>query len=523
MERYRQDYFSMTTMVKIQHLSNDLYLYMSSFLDDSDRINFGSCCVRFVQDLLTNHLRFIILRSKSKFFDQYRKDEDFRTKFKNYVLFPERQLHVTGVDDDGQAFSFPKIYSLSCDLQEFQQSLLPVVERVHSLDIHMNASTLLQGSGLMLTGDYGLKSLILSNDGSRAAHVPVIPPLSLESLELKGPFSTFAEGFVDVFSHLQQLALYSVDIITDMNLLVNIQKIKLYQCNNITNISPLQYTKDITISGCIGILDYRNALTYSLKIEIISPNPRAQLDVCSFKAVQKLTLLSIGNSLPLTFSPTLKRLSIKLNTPLLNTTNFSQLQELTIMRSLTIKSVELFGCIPILTLAQLENLHSLQGLGYDENPSNKNLKNRRVTLENLQHIQDFTPLNSIPSIAIYNCQRFHDISQVKDVKNLDLEYQCSSLLKLSFVMSEIVSLRGRTEENNIFIHFPYVKELTIIGLEGKTVRSLGGLETLKNLERIILPNNWEEVNTKGWEMLKNNYSKFIYNSLATVYVRKQKK
>lgn len=496
---------------------------MSSFLDDSDRINFGSCCIRLVRDLLMNHLRFMILRSKSNYFDQYRNDEAFRKRFRNYLLFPERQLHVTVVHDDGPVFPFPRIYSLSCDLQEFQHSIFPVIERVHSLDLHISGSTQLQGSDLMLTGDYGLKSLIISNDGSSATHVPVNPPLSLESLELKGPFSTFAEGLVAVFSHLQQLALYSVDTITDMNLLVNIQKIKLYQCNNITDISPLQHTKDITISGCLGILDYRGAFTYSLKIEIISPNPGALLDVCNFKTVQKLTLLSIGSTLPLRFSPTLKRLSIKLNNLPLSTTNFSQLQKLTIMRLLTVKSVELFGCIPILTLVQLENLHSLQGLGYDEDPSNKSMKNRRVTLENLQHIQDFTPLNSIPSIAIYNCQRFHDISQVKDVKNLDLEYQCSSVLKLSFVMSETISLRGRTEENNLFIHFPKVRELTIIGLGGKAVRSLGGLETLENLERIILPNYWEEVDTKGWELLKQNYSKVIYNSLATIYVRKQKK
>lgn len=495
---------------------------MSSFLDDSDRINFGSCCIRLVRDLLMNHLRFMILRSKSNFFDQYRNNEDFRKRFKSYLLFPERQLHVTVVHDDGQVFPFPRIYSLSCDLQEFQRSIFPVIERVHSLDLHISGSTQLQGSDLMLTGNYSLKSLIISNDGSGAIHVPVNPPLSLESLELKGPFSTFTEGLVGIFSHLQQLALYSVDTITDMNLLINIQKIKLYQCNNITDISPLQHTKDITISGCLGILDYRNALTYSLKIEIISPNPGAQLDVSSFRAVQKLTLLSIGSTLPLRFSPTLKRLTIKLNYLPLSTTstNFSQLQELTIIRLLTVRSVELFGYIPILTLVQLENLHSLQGLGYDEDPSNKSMKNRRVTLENLQHIQDFTPLNSIPSIAIYNCQRFHDISQVKDVKNLDLEYQCRSVLKLSFVMSEIVSLRGRTEESNLFIHFPKVKELTIIDLGGKAVRSLRGLETLEDLERIILPNYWEEVNTKGWEMLKQNYFKFIYNSRATVYVRK---
>ncbi len=321
----------------------------------------------------------------------------------------------------------------------------------------------------------------------------MILPVSLECLEVRG-FSTFnPTSFSDVLSHLNELTLSYIPTLSDVGLLVNIRKLRLMYCKNVVNITPLQTTEDIVIIGC-SIVDYRNCLTYSRRIDI-TYDQDIIIDVSCFKAVQSLMIRNVGPeySVPNEFPLTLKRLTIE-KTPTLFSpesppllSKISYLQELTISGSLNVDQVSLLGCIPMVTLKN-SWIASLNGLGYDEDPS-KNLRNKKVTLESLLKVVDFS-----------HCH--------------NAKMQSSAQM-----MNGKFSMIGKLGDN-LFFHLSNVRELDVRHAEGVGGNDLKGLEMCKNLRRVVLPPSWEEQKTPGWEMLNQDYSKFYFNRVASMYLKK---
>ncbi len=476
----------------------------------------------FYNDLLINHLRCFNILNKSRFLTDYENNEEIRGRFEKCIRFPEHQVYVHISNSFSvQGIPFPRIYSLNISFNKLQQLLQDTrIEKIHTLHLHFYPSTE-STTNLILPENYGIKTLIISTYNVR---VSIIPPHSLETLTVRGPCLHLPLEFNDVFSHLHELELTDVKAISDVRMFVNIQKLSLFACINITDITPLQTTKDIQINYCDGILDYRNALTYSHRIQISSPNPEAVIDVSCFRAVQNLILdlsgINIAPDLSLiSVSSTLIRLRIggRVYPPI---NYFDHLQELTITYSTVLTSLDAFGCIPILRLLNLPNVESLHGLGYDDDITKKR-RNRVVSISELGKVQDFTPLNSIPTVAIRKCEGFVDLGQVKDVKNLSVVEYENLFPPLVALKTEQFFLGGKITFNPL-PYFPNVKELDLSDVREDTERGLEGLETLMHLERIVIASSWEEQNTKGWEVLRVDYSKFVSSRSSSTYVKKAK-
>lgn len=484
-----------------------------------EKIRFGSCSIHSKNNLLCNYLREFKIVSARKFFEKYVNNREIRERFHKLIKFPERQLHVYFKNDDlrddencqRSFLPFSKVFYLSADLKLFQEHIYHQLEKVHRLYIEINFPPV---ESLVLTMDHGIRNLNLYNATQQTMSSPVIPPPSLECLTLNGPFSLLP---VDGFSRLHELFLYNNDNVNNVTMLVNIPKLRLHYCNNIVDITPLQRTKDIAITQCDGILDYRNALTYSLRITISHQNPKAVIDVSAFKTVQYLNLDSVLHPLPSILPITLRRLVIgRPCFPLVS--SFIHLQELFVSSCSVLTKVDYFSCIPTLILKNLENVTSLNGLGYDQD-SSKNLKNKKVSLIMMNKIEDFTPLNSVPVVSILYCNGFRDVAQVQNVKDLTIAYCPSHFLSIP-IMCEKITLLGKMNDK-ILKYFPYVRELRI-GSDGE--RSLEGLETLKNLERIALPSLSckRRQETRGWEMLQQDYEEVNYNQDTIIYLKKRK-
>ncbi len=509
--------------MKFHLLANELHVYIALFLDNGDKIRYGSCCVKFCKELLLHYLRSLKVKAESSFFTQKRRNT-FGQMVVRCVLNPERQLQVRVYGNTTPpSFPFQRVHSLTVDLNVFQ-SLTKQIERIHHLVLHIDQA--ITGSDLIALEIYGIKSLIISNNMGIEIPFRVIPPPSLEFLELRGSYVSFTTALVNVFFSLQELVLMNVNNVTNVSMFVNIMKLSFIECDNIVDIRPLQNTRDITFELCNGILDYRNALTYSRRIVIISPNPKAIIDPNCFKEVQVLHLIETANRLSTTCSRTIRRLNITRTIPL--SMNYNYLQELTVSDVSTLESVEVFGCVPILTLTRVENLQSLHGLGYDEDPLKTNLKNRKVSISMLDKIHDFTPLNTVNTVFISLCNGLHDLGDVRNVKNLKIQSNVNILLQPTFpIFCQKVTLEGPIHEG-IFPLLHNAKELDIQfasiwphSADRTAGKGLQGLETLENLERVVISSAWKEQETKAWEMLKQDYFKFEYNTFSVIYVKKR--
>lgn len=496
--------------MNIRHLSNDLHLFMTSFLDEKEKIIFGSCCNRYYKDLLLNYLRVFQTFRWSEFFSRYEEDRNFREKVDKCLPFPERQIHMNLPDNSLPLyFPFPKIYSLSVDLDSFQ-NLMHRVEKVQNLELTIHSTK--SYSEIILTKDYNIKRLIIENDADEHVPLPIVSPPFLEGLELHGTFSPIPSFLIDGFPYLKELSLNHVDNISNVSIFANIPKITLSHCNSIVDITPLQTTRDISIKYCKGILDYRNALTYSRRITIIlASNCKALVDVNCFKAVQSLTIFNFGrlNTTPLPI--TLKRLMIH-NTHIAS--NFNHLQELSISSSL-VNDVKCLSRIPFLTLSELD-IVSLQGLGFDEDP-NMNMRNQKIVAKRLAGVKDFSPLNSVQTVEIFFCKGFCNIGEVKNVKNLSIEH-CLSVLLSTPIMSEKFTYVGEMDDS-AFLCFQNVKVLDLSGVSIREEVNWARLQMFQNLERLIIPRYWVQQIPKIWEILKHNFSQFWFGS-TFIYVKK---
>lgn len=105
----------------------------------------------------------------------------------------------------------------------------------------------------------------------------------------------------------------------------------------------------------------------------------------------------------------------------------SQLTELNLAFDDSITTLEGYGLqnIPVIVLKCLSSLVSLQGLGGRES------KNRKITVESCDNINDFSPLRSIEIVSVQNCIGFYDASQLDEVRELTIAGYNEELLNLS--------------------------------------------------------------------------------------------
>ncbi len=237
---------------------------------------------------------------------------------------------------------------------------------------------------------------------------------------MDGPYTNVVNE-VAFLHNLQSLTLCRVYSLTDVSMFGNIPVITLKSCHNITDITPLQNNHTVKIEGCEGIIDYRQSFTNTKNLSIIYPCGEASFNFQPCQQLQTLHLVDRSIHLLEKVPNTLKRLSLSIKGEIiLNIFSSLTLVALSLQYTNTFTSLELFGRIPILYLTRMDQITSLQGLGYDKDPS-KNLRNRTVHIASLS-VKDFTPLNTIHTVIIERCDNFTDLRQLKDVKDLSLLY-----------------------------------------------------------------------------------------------------
>ncbi len=506
--------------MKLGHLSHDLYLYLATFLEENEKILFGSCCMSFYNDLLIKHFRVVKIDcSKSNFLQRYQDDESFRERFAKYLPYPEHQLHINLAEElispeerrIPHDIPFSRIYFLSLSYDSFRNYFMDRIEKIHHLGLYIDDEDNVISSENVLLKDYGIRRLKMFSMNWENQSLLILPS-SLEYLELDGWFDLLP---LKHFSNLKELSLRA-QAVSDVSILAHIPKLTLDWCHEIVDITPLQTTRDITILQCKGIVDYRNALTYSRRIKIVlNKNVNAIIDVTCFKAVQNLTVQDLSgteNIIPEVLPKTLKRIRIR-NFEV--STNFDHLYELN-MSKCWVKDVHCLGHIPILSFSEM-NLQSLEGLGFDEDPSKK-LRNRKVTVVRLD-----SPLNSIHTVAIVKWEGFIDVNQVKDVKDLFISiYSDLSNCQLSTpIMSEKFTFSG-TFDDSIFPYLQNVQELCLSEISNYDEVNWTGLTMLTNLGRLVISDRYDIKRMDGakmkiWEILEDHGFRFYSDKTSLIF------
>lgn len=516
--------------MKIQHIPLDLQLFIASFLNYDERISFGSCCVKFYEDILKENLRYFVVKSHSKFFQQYKTDESIRERFKKALHHSGRSLKLLYPSiDDLEDFPLTEVYHLSTNCDNFLNFFSHKFHKIHSLTIYNTTSPI---NPLLLKEDndfYQLKVLNLFFPVSPPIELPQLPP-SLDRLLLSGMFSNITNETFQRFCNLQTLDLAKIDGLTDVSMLGNIPFLRIVNCKNLIDITPLQNNRTVVIKDCVSITNYRNVFTNSQKIWIALPsleyyNLLKDSVVCiEFNQLNRIETLALDSEQNFPFAQLSKNLPVSLRrlrlTRMLDDYDlykFDQLFLLELAHSPTFWNTRLLGRIPRLTLINLSRVKALHGIGYDKDAS-KNLRNRAVKVMELDSLKDFSSLNTVPRVTISQCKSFKDLRQVKNVKKLTI-FNCPKIRKIKVNMyNEHLKLKGPIEE--IFFNYLHVKELDISALltseEGK---NLVGLERVKGLRRVTISSDWKEGESIAWEILKRNYLKQGQAS-NVVYLRK---
>lgn len=229
--------------MNLLHLPKELKLCIAAYFNDTEKIEFGSCCVGFSNEFLMNHLRHFKIQNRSNFLSDYESNEEVRQRFAKCIRFPGSQVHVSISKFYSNEFiPFPRIYSLNVSFEKLQQLLLHnKIEKIQTLNLRIPPSSV-NSSQLILTKNYGIKNLTIFNYGVSVDSLPIFPPRSLESLTWRGPCLIPHSRFNDAFSHLHELEFIDVDAVSDVRMFVQIKKLSLFACHNITDITTTNDT-----------------------------------------------------------------------------------------------------------------------------------------------------------------------------------------------------------------------------------------------------------------------------------------
>ncbi len=511
----------------MKDLPFDIKLFITDFLLHDEKIRFGSCCKSFYQNLVLPPMR-IFKRGKVPFFTSYYNDAKLQEKVSQVIKSPEQQLELTISMTIGlRHFPFTVMNSLSCSMTKFITDILPTIDIIYHLKL---SNFILPSNPLSFRREKDgsflpLKSLDMELKGSTVTlDLPPLPP-TLQSLSLDGPYTNVANE-IALLQNLQSLTLYRIDSLTDVSMLGNIPVITFKRCHNITDITPLQNNHTVRIEICVGIKDYRQSFTNTKNLTIELPIKEVLFD---FQHCQQLQTLYVESRISIpslqNISNTLKRLELfikgEINLSILNPLT---LVELSLQCTNDITSLELFGRIPILYLTTMNQITSLQGLGYDED-SSKNLRNRKVRIELLSNVKDFTPLNTIHTVIIENCTNLTDLTQVKDVKDLSLLYNSNFNMNPNAFNIELNAMKLTLGGACVALSLKNLTKLTEIDLSlvemTLTPNYLLGLEDMIHLQRLLLPKVWEDTwKSAGWEILEQDYLIYDYDGDSVLYLRK---
>lgn len=519
----------MNQLAPLHHLPSELHLLISTFLSYSDQVSFGSSCKSYYWNFVLHYFRVFKIGSASSFFESYAEEEDVRERFHQAVKFPNRQIEIIREENSNRLypsyFPFKAIKSLNCPINEFNELFSQKLEKIQTLNLHTHFYRLPKYPLSFLREDgYQIEHLSITYQNYQIPlHLPPYPA-NLRSLYLEGNFANLANDTISSLRHLHTLTFSDIETLTDVSFLGNIPQLILQKCSNLVDITPLINNQQITISYCRGIIDYRNTLTNAKIIWLNGLSSNVLIDIQHFQKVEDLKLTYQGSNNIFNNNSVLpKRLkryeSLNVNFPFFS---FASLTELSIQLTSSITNIRLFSGIPILNLSQCDQIQSLEGLGYDKDLT-KNLRNRKVQLIQMNNIEDFSPLNTIPIVYIKSCYHFQKLEEVKNVKDLTL-LDCPLFQEITTEMfCDKLTLPGRRDNFNFHSLF-HVKELELVDwrLEPLKYSCLNGIETLENLQRIAIPHTWEEGTSEGWRSLKEDYFRFD-NSSHQIYIKKEVK
>eukprot|EP01040_Poterioochromonas_malhamensis_P014621 gene14621-16208_t len=298
--------------MKIQQIPLDLQLFIASFLNYGDQISFGSCCSRFQKDLVEEHFRYFTVNRRSKFYQLFNtNDKAIQERFKKAIRYSRRQLKLFDPSrDDLIDFPLTEVYHLETNCDNFHDYFSYKFHFIQSLTIY---NTTPPKNPLLLNKEdnnfYQLKVLKLYLPTAIPFELPPLPP-AIHTLVLSGKFSNLNNETFQQFSNLQIVELGQIDGLVDVSMLGDVPSLRIVDCNNLINITPLQNNRKIIIEGCAGIKDYRNAFTNSQKIWITLPHyyslPQDSFVSIDFKQLKRVKTLSLTSGKDFPFQPSSK-------------------------------------------------------------------------------------------------------------------------------------------------------------------------------------------------------------------------
>lgn len=221
-----------------------------------------------------------------------------------------RQLKLFGPSiDDLIDFPLTEVYHLETNCDNFSNYVSHKFHFIQSLTIY---NTTPPKNPLLLNKEdyyfYQLKVLNLYLPTSISFELPPLPP-AINTLVLSGKFSNLNNETFQQFCNLQIVELGQIDGLVDVSMLGDVPSLRIVDCNNLINITPLQINRKIIIEGCARIKDYRNAFTNSQKICITLPSrnyyslPKDSFVCIDFKQLKRVEALSLTSGKDFPFQP----------------------------------------------------------------------------------------------------------------------------------------------------------------------------------------------------------------------------
>ncbi len=399
-----------------------------------DKVQFSST-TRGLSERLLKRVREIRLFSQERS-QNFLLSQEFRERVFRLIKHPLHALRLQLFMVDGVSVpipnDFPKLsYSelLVTDLQQFQNTLRPLIDQIESLTFQNNFDRYEVDNDIkpilseIDSSPMNLKQLILSNY-LFSTELPVVH--SLESLYFW--WCDFSPSFtlnISRFSNLKCLILMECENIIDVSPLDGIHELRLLRCPDILNVDSLKHNYKIEISCCTGVHDYRKCCRFSTIVEIDSMSGKIDSAILpsTLQNVKSLQLQGINSFQTINgFLPIESCLNLR----------FVHINEykypFTLPLNHNIREIILEGCsqfqscinmknIYKISFRYLDNLKSLTELGNDSQSSN----NKVIEVKACPKITDFTPLQSFEKVSIIHCKEFSDTKIFSNVKEFHLK------------------------------------------------------------------------------------------------------
>ncbi len=433
-------------MITITDLPLELLLFIIEYICDhrSSGSLFASVN-RSLSSVLLLKARRIFVRTND---EKWRLSEN-RSKLLRMIDNPYHQLWLGHFNDAANVSPLPSVVTGLHSLSELYSPTLI------SIFLNIPKSKSFQIKNLFLNGNPVLESF------------DILP--CLESLLIRDCRRIKIEKLnLSSYPNLRSLCLSGCLSVTDVSCLDGIYKLELDYLD-ITDISCLNKNYRVKISDCNKITNYSKSFRYTRSLEI---DPRPDLHV-TLESCLHLTSLSIANSMGNISFQTLTNLSL-IDINRFETLPPNKLQRVTIIRCCNFNSLDNMDQIRSIHLEDLNKITTLTGLGP---------KNKIIILKYMKRLEDISSLKESQTVKIHDCPQLftsNRLSCLRTVKELHLSqgYNCgisNFLLSLNqlrdfFNLNELkLSLTHQyyTAENNQSLQFLIIQ--TLINIEKITL------------------------------------------------------